>query len=168
MAADGQEPTVLIGLTSLVSEYPMPSKFNRRRAVFVLGKIDETLAWEQRKEMERDTKFVDLGRYLCEVRAGQHWRLEKLGSSRLAARSGVGSSIGTSRRSVKPEIANFLAQFTRWFNLSRFLEGSLRRTIGGDRQRLEFSDPLPDPLDLGGERTTQIRSKEDIAMLGGI
>jgi hypothetical protein len=28
----------------------MPPKFNRRRAVFVLGKIDEILAWEQRKE----------------------------------------------------------------------------------------------------------------------
>ena len=54
----------------------MPPKFNRRRAVFVLGKIDEILAWEQKKETERDTKFVELGRYLCEVRAGQYWRLE--------------------------------------------------------------------------------------------
>jgi hypothetical protein len=69
----------LIGLTSLITEYPpMPPKFNRRRAVFVLGKIDEILAWEQRKETERDTKFVELGRYLCEVRAGQYWRLEGL------------------------------------------------------------------------------------------
>ena len=56
----------------------MPPKFNRRRAVFVLGKIDEILAWEQRKETERDTKFVELGRYRCEVRAGQYWRLESL------------------------------------------------------------------------------------------
>ena len=32
----------------------MPPKFNRRRAVFVLGKIDEILAWEQRKETERE------------------------------------------------------------------------------------------------------------------
>jgi hypothetical protein len=56
----------------------MPPKFDRRRAQFVLGKIDEILAWEQRKETERDTKFVELGRYLCEVRAGQYWRLEKL------------------------------------------------------------------------------------------
>jgi hypothetical protein len=56
----------------------MPPKFNRRRALFVLGKIDEILAWEQRKETERDTKFVELGRYLCEVRAGQYWRLEDL------------------------------------------------------------------------------------------
>ena len=58
----------------------MPPKFNRRRALFVLGKIDEILAWEQRKETERDTKFVELGRYLCEVRAGQYWRLEDLKS----------------------------------------------------------------------------------------
>ncbi len=58
----------------------MPPKFNRRRALFVLGKIDEILAWEQRKETERDTKFVELGRYLCEVRAGQYWRMEDLKS----------------------------------------------------------------------------------------
>jgi hypothetical protein len=56
----------------------MPPKLDRRRAVFVLGKIDEILAWEQRKEAERDTKFVELARYLCEVRAGQYWRLENL------------------------------------------------------------------------------------------
>jgi hypothetical protein len=56
----------------------MPPKFNRQRAQFVLGKIDEILAWEQQKEIEKDTKFVELGRYLCEVRAGQYWRLEKL------------------------------------------------------------------------------------------
>ena len=44
----------------------------------MLGKIDEILAWEQRKETERDTKFVELGRYLCEVRAGPYWTLESL------------------------------------------------------------------------------------------
>src|SRR5215471_9017332 len=58
----------------------MAPKLNRRRAQFVLGKIDEILAWEQRKETERDTKFVELGRYLCEVRAEQYWRLEGLKS----------------------------------------------------------------------------------------
>ncbi len=47
------------------------------QVVFV-RKIDEILAWEHRKEMERDTKFVELGRYLCEVRVGQYWRLENL------------------------------------------------------------------------------------------
>ncbi len=58
----------------------MPPKLNRRRALFVLCKIDEILAWEQRVEHERDTRFVELGRYLCEVRAGQYWRLENLKS----------------------------------------------------------------------------------------
>ena len=58
----------------------MPPKFNRRRALFVLAKIDEILAWEQRKETERDIKFVELGRYLCEARAGQYWRVEGLKS----------------------------------------------------------------------------------------
>ena len=58
----------------------MAPKLDRRRAQFVLTKIDEILAWEQRKENERDTRFVELGRYLCEVRAGQYWRLENLHS----------------------------------------------------------------------------------------
>src|ERR1700745_2258777 len=58
----------------------MPPKLNQKRALFVLTKIDEILAWERRKEAERDTKFAELGRYLCEVRAGQYWQLEKLKS----------------------------------------------------------------------------------------
>jgi hypothetical protein len=58
----------------------MLPKLNPKRAQFVLTKIDEILAWERRKEAERDTRFVELGRYLCEVRAGQYWRLENLKS----------------------------------------------------------------------------------------
>jgi hypothetical protein len=58
----------------------MPPKLNRRRAQEVLSKIDAILAWEARHENERDTRFVELGKYLCEVRAGQYWRLEKLKS----------------------------------------------------------------------------------------
>jgi hypothetical protein len=58
----------------------MLPKLNKKRALFVLTKIDEILAWEQRSETERDTRFVDLGRYLCEVRAGQYWSLENLKS----------------------------------------------------------------------------------------
>ena len=58
----------------------MLPKLNRKRAQFVLTKIDEILAWERRKELERDTYFVELGRYLCEVRAGQYWRVENLKS----------------------------------------------------------------------------------------
>ena len=59
---------------------PILPKLNRRRALFVLTKIDEILGWERRNEAERDTRFVELGRYLCEVRAGQYWRLENLKS----------------------------------------------------------------------------------------
>jgi hypothetical protein len=58
----------------------MPPKLNLRRALFVLTKIDEILAWERQKESERDTKFVELGRHLCEVRAGQYWKVENLRS----------------------------------------------------------------------------------------
>lgn len=68
-------------LTSLrIRNPPMLPKLNRRRALFVLTKIDEILMWERRKESERDTRFVELGRYLCEVRAGQYWRMENLKS----------------------------------------------------------------------------------------
>jgi hypothetical protein len=71
----------LVGLTSLITRNPpMPPKLNRRRGQFVLSQIDQILAWEQRREAERDTRFVELGRYLCEVRAGQYWRLENLKS----------------------------------------------------------------------------------------
>jgi hypothetical protein len=77
----GGRETTLVGLTSLISKYPpMLPKLNKKRALFVLNTIDEILAWEQRKETERDSKFVELGRCLCEVRAGQYWRLENLKS----------------------------------------------------------------------------------------
>ncbi len=58
----------------------MLPKLNRKRALFVLSKIDQILAWEKSIDHERDTRFVELGRYLCEVRAGQYWRLENLKS----------------------------------------------------------------------------------------
>ena len=58
----------------------MAPKLNRRRALFVLTKIDEILGWERATERERDTRFVELGRYLCEVRSGQYWRLDNLHS----------------------------------------------------------------------------------------
>jgi hypothetical protein len=58
----------------------MPLKLDRRRALFVLKKIDEILAWDQKNEAERDTRFVELGKCLCDVRAGQYWRLEGLKS----------------------------------------------------------------------------------------
>jgi hypothetical protein len=71
----------LVCLTNFrFSPMPMPPKLNRRRALFVLTKIDEILAWERQKEREHDARFVDLGRYLCEVRVGQYWRLQNLKS----------------------------------------------------------------------------------------
>jgi hypothetical protein len=48
--------------------------------LFVLEKIDEILHWERTTERERDTRFVELGRYLCEVRAGQYWRVDNMKS----------------------------------------------------------------------------------------
>jgi hypothetical protein len=55
-------------------------KLNRRRAVFVLSKIEEILSWEKATDRERDSKFVELGRYLREVRAGQYWRVDNVRS----------------------------------------------------------------------------------------
>jgi hypothetical protein len=55
-------------------------EINPRRAAFVLGKIDEILSWEKSKEEEKDVRFVELGEYLCEVRARQYWRLDNLNS----------------------------------------------------------------------------------------
>ena len=72
----------MLGLTSLwIDRRSMVTpEINRRRAVFVLGRIDEILSWEKTKEQEKDVRFVELGEYLCEVRAKQYWRLEKLKS----------------------------------------------------------------------------------------
>jgi hypothetical protein len=55
-------------------------ELNRQRALLIMEKIDEILFWEKSKEQERDVRFVELGQYLCEVRAGQYWRLENLKS----------------------------------------------------------------------------------------
>src|ERR1019366_9021482 len=77
-----QERATLIGLTCLTTNGRplMAPKLTRRRAVFVISKIDEILSWEKATERERDSKFVELGRYLCEVRAGQYWRVDNVRS----------------------------------------------------------------------------------------
>jgi hypothetical protein len=68
---------ILTGLTSLwINGIAVSPKLDPQRAAFVLGKIDEILTWERTKEQERDVRFVELGEYLCEVRAKQYWRLE--------------------------------------------------------------------------------------------
>ena len=72
----------MIGLTSLwINGRPLVApQLNSRRASVVLSKIDAILTWEKNSDRERDTQFVELGRYLCEVRAGQYWRVDNLRS----------------------------------------------------------------------------------------
>ena len=72
----------MIGLTNLWIDGTdtRVSRTQSPRALIVLEKIDEILAWEQTKEHERDERFVELGQHLCEVRSGQYWRLENLKS----------------------------------------------------------------------------------------
>jgi hypothetical protein len=72
----------LHGLTSLWIDRGLivTPEINRPRAVFVLGRIDEILSWEKTKEQEKDVRFVELGEYLCEVRAMQYWKVENLKS----------------------------------------------------------------------------------------
>jgi hypothetical protein len=47
----------------------MPPKLNKKSALFVLTKVDQILGWDRRNAAERDTRFVELGRYLCKARA---------------------------------------------------------------------------------------------------
>ena len=65
------------GTNCCASRFVMQPDLNVQRAVFVFGKIDEVLAWDKTQSQERDLRFVDPGRYLCEVRAGQYWRIER-------------------------------------------------------------------------------------------
>ncbi len=74
----GLEATLVSLMTLNTKHPPLAPKLNEKRARFVLDKIDNILEWERQTESERDTRFVELGRYLCEVRAGQYWRLENL------------------------------------------------------------------------------------------
>jgi hypothetical protein len=48
----------LIGLTSLWTNGPRAvlPEINHRRALIVLGKIDEILSWEKTKDQEKDGK----------------------------------------------------------------------------------------------------------------
>jgi hypothetical protein len=72
----------LIGLTKLRSKetvFVLP-KYDPKRAEEVLEKIDAILTWEQEATRTLDHRFTELGQHLCEVRAGQYWRLEGLNS----------------------------------------------------------------------------------------
>jgi hypothetical protein len=48
---------------------------DKTRAQQVLAKIDEILCWEQRIDRQKDQKFAELGKHLCEVRDQRYWRL---------------------------------------------------------------------------------------------
>ena len=55
-------------------------ELNRRRAIVVIQRVDEVLSWQRDSDRERDSRFVELGKYLCEVRIGRYWRVEGLHS----------------------------------------------------------------------------------------
>jgi hypothetical protein len=48
---------------------------DKARAKQVLDRIDEILRWEQRVDQQKDQKFAELGKHLCEVRNQRYWRL---------------------------------------------------------------------------------------------
>jgi len=48
---------------------------DKARAQEVLDRIDELLRWEQKVEQQKDQKFAELGKHLCEVRDHGYWRL---------------------------------------------------------------------------------------------
>ena len=48
---------------------------DKARAKQVLDRIDEILRWENRMDQQKDQKFAELGKYLCEVRNQRYWRL---------------------------------------------------------------------------------------------
>ena len=58
----------------------MLPELDHRRALVVLQKIDEVLTWQRKTDDERDKRFVELGKHLCEVRSGQYWKVENLAS----------------------------------------------------------------------------------------
>ena len=58
----------------------MLPRLDPKRARLVINRIDGILAWERSVDNTRDSRFVELGNYLCEVRSGQYWRMENLKS----------------------------------------------------------------------------------------
>ena len=72
----------MIGLTSLwTNGLPMVApKLNRRRALFVSGQDRRDLGLGEGQGAGERRAVRGSGAYLCEVRAGQYWRLENLKS----------------------------------------------------------------------------------------
>ena len=48
---------------------------DKSKAQQILDRIDEILRWEERIEAQKDQKFAELGKHLCEVRNQGYWRL---------------------------------------------------------------------------------------------
>jgi hypothetical protein len=48
---------------------------DKARAQEVLDRIDHILRWEQRMVQQKEQKFAELGKHLCEVRKHSYWRL---------------------------------------------------------------------------------------------
>jgi len=48
---------------------------DKSRAQSILARIDEILRWEQRLDQQKDQKFAELGKHLCEVRDQRYWRV---------------------------------------------------------------------------------------------
>ena len=48
---------------------------DKARAQSILARIDEILRWEQRLDQQKDQKFAELGKHLCEVRDQRYWRV---------------------------------------------------------------------------------------------
>jgi hypothetical protein len=57
-----------------------PKRMDEQRGLLVLTKIDEILQWGRNAEVQKDARCLELGRYLCEVRACQFWRLDAVQS----------------------------------------------------------------------------------------
>lgn len=78
----------MIGLTNLwISGRPlMPPQLNLKRAVFVLGKIDEILTWEKERGQERDLRF---GKVQGELLSDEEQSFWKAMSASLVCPSGV-------------------------------------------------------------------------------
>jgi len=48
---------------------------DKAKAQVVLARIDEILRWEERMDQQKDQRFAELGKHLCEVRKQGYWRL---------------------------------------------------------------------------------------------
>lgn len=48
---------------------------DKARAQEVMAKIDDILRWEEKVDQQKDQRFAELGKHLCEVRNKGYWRL---------------------------------------------------------------------------------------------